>query len=155
MNVNYEIRELSDSERSSALTLALDVFSEYEAPEYSEEGVEEFKKCLKDEDYLSGIEYYGAFDGKELVGFVGIRRGKNHICFFFVNGEYHRRGIGKALFAYMMKNYPQASITVNSSPYGVPFYKSVGFVPASAEQTVNGIRFTPMVYPPKNDIKEG
>lgn len=145
----YEIRALADNERERALKLAFDVFSEYEAPEYSAEGVEEFKKCLKDENYLNGIEYFGAFDGEMLTGFVGIRREKSHICFFFVNGEYHRRGIGKALFARVLENYPQKEITVNSSPFGVPFYKAAGFVPTSAEQTVNGIRFTPMIYSPK------
>lgn len=142
----FEIRKLTENERSDALSLALDVFMEYEAPEYSESGVEEFKKCLKDENYLSGIEYYGAFDGKKLVGFVGIKPERNHICFYFVNGKFHRRGIGKALFNFMIKNYPNVSITVNSSPFGVPFYKSVGFVQTSGEQTVNGIRFTPMLY---------
>lgn len=84
-----------------------------------------------------------------LTGFVGIRREKSHICFFFVNGEYHRRGIGKALFTRVLESYPQTEITVNSSPFGVPFYKAAGFVPTSAEQTVNGIRFTPMIYSPK------
>ena len=39
----FEIRALADNERERALKLAFDVFSGYEAPEYSAEGVEEFK----------------------------------------------------------------------------------------------------------------
>jgi len=35
---------------------------------------------------------------------------------------------------------------VNASPYGLPFYKAIGFVPTDEEKTVNGIRFTPMEY---------
>ena len=32
------------------------------------------------------------------------------------------------------------------SPYGLPFYTALGFVPTGKEQTVNGIRFTLMIY---------
>jgi predicted GNAT family N-acyltransferase len=38
------------------------------------------------------------------------------------------------------------ALTLNSSPYGLPFYLSVGFRPQSEEQLMNGIRFTPMKY---------
>ena len=37
-------------------------------------------------------------------------------------------------------------LTLNSSPYGLPFYLSVGFEALSMEQEINGIRFTPMKY---------
>ncbi len=51
----------------------------------------------------------------------------NHICFFFVDGSYHRKGVGTRMFCYLMKDYNGKTITVNSSPYGVPFYKAIGF----------------------------
>ena len=50
------------------------------------------------------------------------------------------------MFRYLLKDYSSKTITLNSSPYGVPFYKAVGFVPTDEEKTVNGIRFTPMEY---------
>lgn len=37
-------------------------------------------------------------------------------------------------------------ITLNSSPYGLPFYLAIGFIPLSDEQEMNGIKFTPMKY---------
>jgi len=37
-------------------------------------------------------------------------------------------------------------ITVNSSPYGVSFYRRLGFVPLEAEKEVNGMRITPMQF---------
>ena len=140
------IRKLFAEERASALDLAWRVFSEYESPDYSKEGTEEFKKCLHDEKYLAGIEYYGAFDGNRLVGFVGIRSDRKHICFFFVDGKCHRQGIGTRLFKAVRQEYPDKTITLNSSPYGVPFYHALGFEDTDKEQTVNGIRFTPMKY---------
>ena len=50
------------------------------------------------------------------------------------------------MFRYLCKVYPHDTITLNSSPYGLPFYKAIGFVPTEEEKTVNGIRFTPMKY---------
>lgn len=50
-----QIRRLSDPKVSVALDLAWKVFSEYESPDYSTEGTEEFRRCLHDEEYLYGI----------------------------------------------------------------------------------------------------
>ena len=142
----YMIRRLSEEERQAALDLAWAVFSEYESPDYSAEGTEEFRKCLHDEEYLRGLQYYGAFDGGKLIGEIAIRPEKLHICFFFVDGRYHRLGIGTKMFRRLLEDYPGETITLNSSPYGLPFYKAIGFVPTDEEKIVNGIRFTPMKY---------
>lgn len=146
MKREVSIRKLSAEERAAALDLAWRVFLKYESPDYSKEGTEEFRKCLHDEEYLEGIEYYGSFDGKSLIGLVGIRSDRKHICFFFVDGKYHRQGIGTRLFKAVQQEYPNQIITLNSSPYGVQFYHSLGFKDTDKEQTVNGIRFTPMRY---------
>jgi GNAT superfamily N-acetyltransferase len=143
---SFTIRRLSEDERQTALDLAWAVFSEYESPDYSAEGTEEFRKCLHDEGYLSGLHYYGTFDGEKLIGEIAIRPDRKHICFFFVDGRYHRRGIGTRMFRRLLEDYPNETITLNSSPYGLPFYKAIGFVPTDEEKTVNGIRFTPMNY---------
>ena len=140
------IRRLSADEIPAALDLAWRTFSEYESPDYAPEGTEEFRKCLQDEAYLSGIEYFGAFDGEKLVGEIGIRPDRMHICFFFVDGRYHRRGIGTQLFRFLRGVYPDRTITLNSSPYGLPFYQALGFIPTETEKSINGIRFTPMKY---------
>ena len=142
----FTIRRLSEDERQTALDLAWIVFLEYESPDYTAEGTEEFRKCLHDEAYLSGLHYYGAFDGEKLIGEIAIRPDRKHICFFFVDGRYHRRGIGTRMFQRLLEDYPRETITLNSSPYGRPFYKAIGFVPTDEEKTVNGIRFTPMKY---------
>ena len=142
----FAIRRLSEDERQTALDLAWAVFSEFESPDYSAEGTEEFRKCLHDEGYLSGLHYYGTFDGEKLIGEIAIRPDRKHICFFFVDGRYHRRGIGTRMFRRLLEDYPNETITLNSSPYGLPFYKAIGFVPTDEERTVNGIRFTAMKY---------
>ncbi len=75
---DYIVRRLSQNEISAALELAWGVFSEYESPEYAPEGMEEFRKCLHDETYLTGIDYYGTFDSKKLIGIIGIRAAGNN-----------------------------------------------------------------------------
>ena len=143
---NITIRRLFEDERPATLDLAWRVFSEYESPDYSSEGTEEFQKCLHNEEYLHGLQYYGAYDGEKLIGEIAIRPDRKHICFFFVDGRYHRRGIGTRMFQCLLEDYPDETITLNSSPYGRPFYKAIGFVPTDEEKTVNGIRFIPMKY---------
>ena len=151
MSSIFEIRRLSDPEIPAALDLAWRVFTEYESPDYSTEGTEEFRKCLHDEKYLYGIDYYGAFDDNELIGLIGIRTKLEHICFFFVDGQYHRERIGTKMFEHLLENYKGNIITVNSSPYGLGFYKKLGFVPTEEEKTIKGIRFTPMIYERKSN----
>ena len=146
------IRPLQKEETEAALRLAWKVFREYESPDYAPEGTDEFQKALNDEKYLLGIRYYGAFDEDRLVSILGIREEKAHICFFFVDGAYHRRGIGTRLFERMREDFPVRTITLNSSPYGLPFYKTLGFTPTDKEQTINGIRFTPMVFSGKRRL---
>ncbi len=106
---NITIRRLSEDERQAALELAWVVFSEFESPDYSAEGTEEFRKCLHDEGYLSGLNYYGAFDGEKLIGEIAIRPDRKHICFFFVDGRYHRLGIGTRMFRRLLEIEPAHS----------------------------------------------
>ena len=142
----HSVRLLTEEETDAALALAWKVFTEYESPDYTLKGTEEFRKALESEAYLAGLRYYGAFDGDKLIGILAIRVRQRHICFFFVDGEYHRCGIGTKLFRRLREDFPGQKITLNSSPYGLPFYKALGFMETDNEQTVNGIRFTPMEY---------
>lgn len=143
---NISVRKLENHETESALSLAWKVFLEYEAPVYPDEGTEEFHRCLKDDEYLNGIDYYGAFCANTLTGILGIRKEIAHICFFFVDGKYQRLGIGRKLFDKAKEDFSGKTITLNSSPFGLPFYHSLGFKATGCEQTVNGIIFTPMKF---------
>ena len=93
---------------------------------------------------------WGAFDGDKLIGLYGMR-GESHICLVFTHYTYHRKGIATALFhraiADIRKENPGLKwITLNSSPYGLPFYLHMGLYPMDEERTIDGIRFTPMAY---------
>lgn len=132
--------------KSQALNLALSVFMEFEAPEYPEEGIEEFKQALQNPEYINNLRYYVALDKGKVVGMAATRNNGSHLALFFVDKRYHRQRIGRSLFERAFANCPSEKMTVFSSPYAVKIYQALGFIPTDVEQTVNGIRFTPMEY---------
>lgn len=140
------VRTLTETEIPSALDLAWRVFLAFEGPEYSAEGIYEFRKSIRDPEYLSGLRFYGAFAGTLLAGVAATRTSGTHIALLFVDGNHHRQGIGKALFLALAEDCSSRPLTVNSSPYAVGFYRSLGFRETAAEQNVRGLRFTPMAF---------
>ena len=144
-NRPYPVRRLRAGEIPDALALMWKVFLQFEAPEYSAEGIASFRASLEDEERIRSMTFYGAFDGKKLVG-VLCMRAPQHIAGFFVDAAYHRRGIGRTLFETMRQDYDWQVFTVHSSPYAVGFYRRLGFVPTQGEQITNGLRYTPMRF---------
>lgn len=139
-----DIRELAKEEFGAALALSLRVFQTYEAPDYGPQGSETFCASIRDEAYLAGLRIYGAFEAEALIGVLATRSGGTHIALFFVEGAYHRRGVGRQLFLRACRDNPAEQMTVNSSPFAVEVYRRLGFCETDAEQTVDGIRYTPM-----------
>ena len=146
MESSCHIRKLRHEEVDKALSLVWKVFQEYEAPDYTEDGVEEFYKSIHDESYLSMLCLYGAFIREELVGIIATRSEGTHVALFFVDGKYHRQGIGKMLFQAARSANTTGKMTVNSSPYAVCVFHKLGFKDTDTEQVVNSLRFTPMVW---------
>ena len=140
MMLNLSIKRLDKKEIENALNLVWKVFLEYEAPDYTQEGIDAFYKSIHDETYLSMLSVYGAFSNEKLLGVIATRNNGKHIALFFVDGRYHQQGIGKQLF----QTVRTGKMTVNSSPYAVAVYRKLGFEAVNAEQVVTGLRFTPM-----------
>jgi len=149
-----QITKIQKDDLKKALDLVWEVFQEFEAPNYSNQGIEEFKKFIsyntiaekldKEELFILGCYY-----NEKLVGVIATRN-ISHICMLFVCREYHRRGIAKSLFQSVLeqvKIYTNiGQITVKSSIYAKDVYNRLGFKDLDEEQIVNGIRFIPMSY---------
>ena len=136
---------LPDDKQEEALRLIREVFMEFEAPDYSEEGVTEFMHAISDDTYLNMHSYYGAFENGKLVGVIATRNEHHHIGLLFVDKDYQRKGIGRQLIQHILKQKDDKPITVNASPYGHEFYRKVGFVDTDGEHITNGIRYYPMI----------
>lgn len=153
----YTIRKITPAEVEAALALALEVFMQFEAPDYGSKGVETFRRdIVENESFIANCKQgicpiYAAFDGEKIIGLIGMRSDRTHINLVFTKKEYHRQGVATAIFRVLLEdlrkeNPPLKELTLNASPYGKGFYLHLGWIPLSEEREVDGIRFTPMKY---------
>ncbi len=69
----YPIRKIKCNEVDEALALALEVFMQFEAPDYAPEGVTTFKRdIVENEEFINNCRQgicpvYAAFDGDKIV----------------------------------------------------------------------------------------
>lgn len=138
------VRKIEKNEYGEAIRLSLEVFEQCGKADFDEEGLEIFKHFIYDEGLMSELVLYGAFEEEGLVGVIGTKNEGKHISLFFIRPDYHRKGIGKALFHYAVHDRPSVEMTVSSSTYAVPFYQSLGFVVIGEKQTYKGLSSVPM-----------
>jgi GNAT superfamily N-acetyltransferase len=145
------IRLLYETDVVLAMELVWRVFSEFEAPEYSDEGIAEFKAFIEPSFISKKIEsgeftLWGAFSDDKIVGVIATKP-PSHISLLFVDKEHQRRGIARRLLeAAISALHNSKRVTVHSSPYAVEIYRRLGFNATNNEQTINGLRFIPMEY---------
>jgi len=135
---------------SNVLQLVWNVFEEFEAYQYSAEGVREFQNyieysVIKRLLESSEMTMWGCFLDGRIIGMIATKP-SNHISLLFVDKEYHRQGIARALYQKIIEHNECSEISVNSSLYAVEAYKKLGFVATDTEQMKNGIRFVPMKH---------
>jgi GNAT superfamily N-acetyltransferase len=149
---NYKINEAKIENLEEIAALVWKVFFEFQAPDYSDEGIAHFKEGLEYEQMREslledGRKMWICCDEDVIIGVIRTRP-PCHINLLFVRKEYHRKGIARSLFNEAVKYYnaigSNTEITVHSSPYAVEAYRKLGFVEINSEQVINGLRFTPM-----------
>lgn len=148
-----EIRVIDKAELTMVTSLVWNVFSEFVAPGYAEEGVETFKKFIKPEElekFIGSGRFFilGSFVKGKLAGILAMRD-NNHVSMFFVEKEFHSKGIGRmlldeAILICVSKDPELNEVTVNSSPYAVDIYRKLGFEKEGEETVKNGISYIPM-----------
>lgn len=147
--MRYE--EMKEEELEETLELVKRVFNEFEAPDYTDEGINSFYKFIDYNRILEQIKnnfkIFVAKEKNKIIGMICIRD-YQHITMLFVDKKYHKMGIGTELIKYAKRysisNKKDYKITVNSAPFAIDFYHKLGFKDTSKEQTVDGIKFLPM-----------
>lgn len=138
-----EIRKIKKEELKDTIDLAWNVFLKFEAPDYSEEGIEEFRSSIYDPEFVSKLEIYGAFEEDKIIGMIATRD-MNHIAMYFVDEKYQGQGIGRKLYDTVCEVNTDNFFTANASPYAKEIYEHMGFECLQGMQQVNGIKFYPM-----------
>jgi GNAT superfamily N-acetyltransferase len=151
-----QICRIGPAKLREALELIWEVFEIYEAPVYEEMGIKTFRYFIEYDNMVEKVNqgemiFWGCYLNNYLVGVIALRSGQ-HISLLFVREKFQRLGVAsrlvRVLVDYLDSRNPKIrAVTVNSSPYAVDFYKSIGFVPIGAEREENGVRFTSMRKP--------
>jgi len=150
--VRFTVRPAYRNEWDDAMALAWRVFMQFEARDYSPEGIESFQDFITDSMlyrmFLMGeYQLFAAYEKERMIGMISLRN-QTHISLLFVDARYHRRGIGKQLIQYVgdyvAREEGHDFITVNAAPYAVGFYHRVGFSDTDVRQYNDGIWYTPM-----------
>ena len=142
-------RQIEPFETAAAAALAREVFDQFVAPHYQQDGVSEFHQYASDDalsqrhekDHITLIAEHSG----ELVGMLHLRK-PSHVAMLFVRSAFQHKGIGRGLLAAAdaLIGDADCEITVNSSPNAISAYEHLGFRTIGAEQCVRGIRFIPM-----------
>lgn len=151
--MSYEIRWAHENEWTPAMKMIWRTFLEYDGKDYTQEGIRSFFEFITDDDlyvsFLKGkYQMMVALADGEVIG-AGSIRSRNHLSLLFVDGAYHRRGIGSAimakLFDYLEREAGERYMSLKAAPYAVEFYRKLGFTTVRPEEEYSGIRVTSMV----------
>lgn len=149
---SYEIRWAEKEDWQTTMDLVWKTFMEFEAADYTEEGITNFH------DFISNGKIYHMFENgtypmlvacrpDRIIGQISVRN-RNHISLLFVDKAYHRKGVGRALMNRMgefLKNEcGEAFMSVMAAPYAIGFYRKCGFHVCGPEKEYAGIRVMPM-----------
>lgn len=158
---NFTYSEMESGQEGLVSKLVWEVFDEFVAPGYSQEGIEAFRQFIQADEIKKSVDSRRFFiiccwDKETLAGVISMR-GSNHISLLFVKKPYQRCGIAKKLYSRALKRCREmkpyiTEISVNSSPYAVNIYKRIGFSVAGEQTTRDGITFVPMEMALATDI---
>lgn len=152
--LSYQIRNAYPNDWDDAMALAWKTFLKFEADVYTRDGVRNFEDFITDTTLyrmfvMGSYQMFVALEHNRIIGMITLRN-VSHISLLFVDEEYHRQGIGRALIEYLrdylLSEAGVAKVTVNAAPYGVDFYHKVGFRDIGPEEERDGIKYTPMEF---------
>jgi GNAT superfamily N-acetyltransferase len=145
-------QEMKSGEVVSVCELVEQVFQEFVAPDFEQEGIAEFFRFANPSAMATRIRAGGfvllAKEADKVVGMLEFTL-PTHIAMLFVTRR--RQGIAKELVVRAIKkarsqNPVLSKVTVHSSPYAVAAYRRMGFCRRGNLTTDHGIRYIPMEF---------
>ncbi|MCU7806487.1 MAG: GNAT family N-acetyltransferase [Candidatus Thiodiazotropha sp. (ex Semelilucina semeliformis)] len=143
-------QEMAAGEETAVCNLVADVFNEYVAPDYDQEGIDEFFR-FADPDAMKERMLGGGFVlvAKRTGKLVGMLEFFPPDCVAMLFVTVHHQGIAKGLLARairkaQVRNPGLSKLIVHSSPYAESIYEKMGFRKTGGIQHENGIDFFPM-----------
>ena len=135
-------RLYSSQEVVKGLHLVWDVFIRENANSCTQQGIEEFARFIKMENFMPLVEsgemiVFGAVEGQDLGGVGAVRR-DGHISLLFANA------LVVEMCRYCTMQFALMGMTVNASVVSTEAYHHMGFRDLAPVQEKNGIRFVPM-----------
>ena len=143
-------RTMQPGEERAVCDLVRQVFDARVAPDFAEEGVEEFYRFAESGAMQARIRSGGvvlvAVEADDLLGMLGFVP-PNHVAMMFAS--LRGRGIGKALLKHAIgrvraANPDVSTLTVHAARPAEPIYRKLGFWPVGPVTTKNGITYIPM-----------
>ncbi len=143
-------REMKAGEEEQVCALVRHIFDELVAPDYRQEGVDEFFKFANASAmkarYAEGGFVLVASDREKLVGMLEFVP-PDRIALLFVALRGH--GIARELINLVIgrlkgSRIPVTTLTVHSSPHAEPVYRKLGFHRTGAVTIDHGMNYVPM-----------
>ena len=144
-------REMTAGEEQAVCELVRQVFNEYVASDYGQDGIEEFFRfanpgAMKERMQADGFVLVACQDDA-LAGMLEFFP-PDRIAMLFVAVQ--QQGIAKELLANAIRkaqgvNPDMSCLTVHSSPFAEPIYQKLGFRQTGQRTTEKGITYIPMM----------
>jgi len=146
--MKYEIRSLTNAHAAEASAVVRESFLALAAADWNASAQGSFLEATAPallHNKLSTMTFAaGAFSEARLAGVI-LMPSPSLVGVLFVRPRCLRMGIGQSLWesarAHIEAGFPEVNtVELNSTPYAVGFYRSVGFVPISSEFERDGQR---------------
>ncbi len=147
----YEIRWAYLREWDDVMIFVWNVFMQSHGKGCADEGRDSFYRFIADpelrNEFLRGEYPVLVARREEVITGVAAIRYRNHLSLLFVDRDYQRQGIGKALVTavaqYVMES-GERYMSVRAVSDAVNFYRKMGFHGVGPEEEFAGIRMTDM-----------
>ncbi len=149
-----KIKKFKQSYTISVANLISNTFAKYNNKEGKKSAIKWYINIYNSKNNLEKIKtnfskseiFYIATYKDKVIGVI--RGNKNRVVNLFVNGRYHKKGVGKRLllkFENECKKNGSKKINIRASLYAIEFYKKQGYKKTTGVRNMRGINIQPMI----------